>query len=321
MLALGLVILVVTIVSALYLPLDRSATETKEITINKGDGLISVANLLTKENIIRNRYIFIVYAMAAGNERSIKAGKYRVSSGQNIPKIVKVLSSGLAVAEGVRITIPEGLNVFEINRIVIKAGVPKSGGIMKTEIIASEGWLFPDTYLFDPDDTAEDIAKRMRDNFDRKIKELKDSGVQIPDAKLNEIIIVASILEKEVRNQADMKLVAGVIDKRLELDMPLELDATVAYGVCLPEYISGHYCDVSEVNLVDNIKIDSVYNTYSRKGLPAGPISNPGLMSIIAALNPEPSDYLYYLSAENGETIFSKTAAEHIKARQKYLGL
>ena len=172
----------------------------------------------------------------------------------------------------------------------------------------------------------------MRENFETKIMAV-DNLSELNSDRLSRVIIVASILEKEVKTEQDMRLVAGIIEKRLQLGMPFEIDATVAYGVCRQKFLLGlssatfedskvaldKYCDVSLVNIVDNIPVDSAYNTYKRKGLPAGPISNPGLKAINAALDPQTSDYLYYLSAKDGTTIFSKTAAEHIRARQKYL--
>src|SRR4030042_2619695 len=99
--------------------------------------------------------------------------------------------------------------------------------------------------------------------------------------------------------------------------MPLQIDATVTYGACYPKFLVGQYCDVSLANIIDNLKVGTSYNTYANKGLPAGPISNPGLVAIEAVLNPEKSDYLYYLFAKAGTTIFSKTAAEHERARNK----
>ena len=162
-------------------------------------------------------------------------------------------------------------------------------------------------------DKTGEIIKKMWENFEEKTRGLTIT----PQA-----VIVASMLEKEVRKAEDMALVAGIIYKRLELGMPLQIDATVAYGSCLNIWTSQvqRTCDVTEINLIENIKIDSPYNTYTRKGLPLGPISNPGLRALNAALNPVASDYLYYLSArDDGRTIFSKTAEEHQLNRKKYL--
>ncbi|MDP3697075.1 MAG: endolytic transglycosylase MltG, partial [Candidatus Taylorbacteria bacterium] len=136
-------------------------------------------------------------------------------------------------------------------------------------------------------------------------------------------LIIASMLEKEVREPQDMALVAGIIYKRLELGMLLQIDAAVTYGACLErarnQSIYG-FCDVSQIGVANFLDIDSPYNLYLRSGLPAGPISNPGEEAIKAALNPEKSDYLFYLSAKSdGRTIFSRTAAEHERNRVKYL--
>jgi len=137
-------------------------------------------------------------------------------------------------------------------------------------------------------------------------------------------IIIASMLEREVQSDEDMRLVAGIMYKRMEIGMPLQIDATVAYGACLrqaEENNFGKNCDTSFIGVAREIPIDSKYNTYTRKGLPDGPISNPGLRAIDAAKNPKESPYLYYLSTRDGETIFSRTGAEHEANRRKYLGL
>jgi len=120
-------------------------------------------------------------------------------------------------------------------------------------------------------------------------------------------------------------LVAGIIRNRLARKMPLQIDATVAYGACLRRFIVGNYkkdCDVSQIGVGAEIRIDSGYNSYMRLGLPVGPIANPGITAIQAVLNPQKSDYLYYLSTRDGsQMIFSKTAAEHAANRRKYLGI
>ena len=206
------------------------------------------------------------------------------------------------VPNDVQATIPEGKNIADIDRILFKAKIAENGALLKPEYIALEGMLFPDTYRFDRGSSAEDIIARMRKDYSQK-----------------DALIIASILEKEVRTENDMKIVAGIIEKRLAAGMALQIDATVAYGVCYPEFLKGRYCDVSKVNLVDNKKLDSAYNTYTRTGLPVGPISNPGLKALMAAQNPQSSEYWYYLSAKDGTTIFSRTLEEHNIARVKYL--
>jgi UPF0755 protein len=144
---------------------------------------------------------------------------------------------------------------------------------------------------------------------------------------LRDTLLKASILEKEARREEDMRLVAGVIENRLDRGMLLQIDATVSYGACLRKFQSLIVsklkdCDVSQIPVGAEIRIDGPYNTYTRKGLPPGSIANPGIKAIQAVLNPTKSDYLYYLSIRDGsQMIFSKTAAEHAANRRKYLGI
>lgn len=296
-----------------FLPLDRSADKPLEFVVQKGDGSAKVARLLDEQGLVRNRYLFIGYTLLVGKEKDFKAGRYLISSAMSIPKIVEIFSEGRAEPEGIKVTIPEGLNSGEIVAVLGK----NFKGLKISDFQKNEGYLFPDTYWFDDEENGEEIIKKMADNFNIKTKELVP---KISVSKLYEAVVVASMLEKEVRKPEDMALVAGIIYKRLELGMLLQIDATVAYGVCLLKWLNQKACDVSQVNLIENIKIDSQYNTYTRKELPSGPISNPGLKALSAALNPVASDYLYYLTAkEDGRTIFSKTAEEHARNRVKYL--
>jgi len=307
-LSLSLVLFLLT-----FLPLAKPGGVSKEFVIQKGDSSAKVARLLAEQALVRSRYLFIGYTLLAGKEKEFKAGRYLISPAMSVSEIVKIFSEGRAEPEGIIVTIPEGLNSGEIAQVLGK----NFNGLKNSDFQKNEGYLFPDTYWFKEGETGGEIIKKMTDNFEVKTRGLV---TEISVSKLHEAVIIASLLEKEVKTENDMRLVAGIIYKRLELGMPLQTDATVAYGACLSKWLSQRICDVVQVNLIENIKIDSPYNTYTRKGLPVGPISNPGLKSLNAALNPITSDYLYYLSAkEDGRTIFSKTAAEHQRNREKYL--
>lgn len=216
------------------------------------------------------------------------------------------------VSNDVSVTIPEGKNIGEIDALLTTAGVISPGALLASASFPLEGTLFPDTYRFNRNSSVEEIVKKMQGNFERRATEQK--LVITPSS-----LIISSLLEKEVRTEEDMRLVAGIIDKRRSVGMALQIDASVAYGVCQKLFVQGKYCEVSQVNLVDNLKRDSAYNTYTRTGLPVGPISNPGIKALRAALNPMTSAYWYCLSAPDGTTIFSKTLDEHNRARARYL--
>lgn len=329
----GSIVLAALLVGAVlvFWPVGSGTGESVEFVIENGQTLVTAANLLAEQNLILNRTLFVGYAIFLGKEKKFKAGRYLIPLPVSTWGLVRTFSRGEAEPDNIRVTIPEGTNIADVDKIFAEATLTMPGDLLSYNlkhgsVLAQEGYLFPDTYFFKRPEagqmgSVEEIVAKMKENFNEKTKDIF-AGRFMGKGGIGRgyrAIIIASILEKEVKTEEDMKLVAGIIEKRLELGMPLQIDATVAYGVCLNDFFVGKYCDVSQANLVDNIPIDSEYNTYSRKGLPLGPISNPGLKAINAALNPVSSDYLFYLSARDGTTIFSKTAAEHEHARQKYL--
>ncbi len=172
-----------------------------------------------------------------------------------------------------------------------------------------EGYIFPDTYEIRKEENLEEIIIKTLQNLDSKLT--KDIREDIDQQKrtIFEIITMASMIEKEVRTLEDKKIVSGILWKRLENNMPLQVDATIFY-------ITGKKGTAISI---EELKIDSLYNTYKYMGLPLGPICNPGLESIISAVYPEASDFWFYLSTPEGETIFSKTLKEHNIAKAKYL--
>jgi len=270
-----------------YLPVNHSE-EMVRFLVKKGDTARDVAENLKDNGLIRYEIAFRAYASLIDKADKLVIGEYELSSSMNIPEIVNKLSSGDRIKR--MITIIEGWDLKDIKEYLEEQGI-------KGEIDSSlEGYLFPDTYELSPEDKIDDVVKMMTDNFNDKVGEISSDD-----------IIMASLLEKEVITLEDKKIVSGILWKRLEADMPLQVDATITY-------LTGK----SKVSL-DDLEIDSHYNTYKYKGLPVGPICNPGLESIEAAENPIESDYWFYLSTSEGETIFSKNFKEHQQAIEKYL--
>ncbi|OGM98640.1 MAG: hypothetical protein A2915_02245 [Candidatus Yanofskybacteria bacterium RIFCSPLOWO2_01_FULL_41_34] len=290
--------------------------EPKVVVIKGGVGAYAIAEILKQEGIITNKFLFVAYTFITGNEKKLQAGNYLFKPGVTVPDIINSVSNGLAESDDIIVTIPEGFNVWEIDKRLASFGLIVEGEFAR-KYQPQEGEFFPDTYRFSKEgETVDTIAEKMKNNLDRNI------------------LTIASILEKEAREEEDMRLVAGVIRNRLAKKTPLAIDATVSYGACLRDLqvrlvniskyqnIKYKNCDVTQVGVGAEIKIDGPYNTYTRQGLPPGPISNPGIKSISAALNPATTPYFYYLSTRDGsQIIFSKTAAEHAANRRKYLGL
>jgi len=302
----------------------------KEITIKEGQGAYAIADILKREGVIENKFVFIAYAIVTGNEKKLQAGRYLFKPGDTIPSIVNSIASGFAETDDIVVTIPEGFNVWEIDKRLAQFGLITEGVFAK-KYQSQEGQFFPDTYRFDKEgETVDTIAEKMKNHLNLKFKEFY---LIFNSLVLRDTLTRASILEKEARSEEDMRLVAGIIRNRLAKKMPLQIDATVAYGACLRTIINNQdtitkqnqnykYCDVSQVPVGVEISIDSPYNSYMRAGLPPGPIANPGIMAIQAVLNPQKSDYLYYLSTRDGsQMIYSKTASEHVANRRKYLGI
>lgn len=299
-------------------PLDAP----KEVKIKEGQGAYVIADILKKEGVIENKFVFIAYALVTGNEKKLQAGRYLFKPGDTVHGIVYSIASGFAETNDIVITIPEGFNVWEIDKRLVQFGLITEGEFAK-KYQQQEGQFFPDTYRFDKEgETVDTIADKMKNHLNLKFKEF---SLIFSSLVLRDTLTRASILEKEARSEEDMRLVAGIIRNRLAKKMPLQIDATVSYGACLRRFVAGNFkknCDVTQMPVGAEIRIDSEYNSYMRLGLPVGPIANPGITAIQAVLNPQASDYLFYLSTRDGsQMIYSKTATEHAANRRKYLGI
>jgi UPF0755 protein len=287
--------------------------------VNAGDGFREVAQNLYAARLIRSPLVFDIFSLMDGRAFTLKPGWYRLSPSMDAPQIIVVLSGG--GAGKVTVVIPEGSNIYDIDRILSNALVIPSGTFVTAARAQNlEGRLFPDTYQFYTGSNVKEIIHEMTSDFNMKADPLfvaAPAGGTSTFMDETSTLIIASIVQKEVPEQNDEELVAGIILKRMAVRMPLDIDATICYAKLLVASTStAKACSLSALDF----KIDSPYNTYLNKGLPPGPIGNPGTSAITAALHPQGSPYLYYLSdPATGKTIFAKTLDEQNQNRVKYL--
>ncbi len=291
------ILILACLVGVIFLPRSQKSTEEVIFRIEKGQGSREIAAALQKEGLIWWSPLFQVYVLASGKFGGLQAGTYLLSPSMNIPKIAEKIASGDIAKE--KITIIEGWNLKDIGFYFENKGMFQAEELYdeRKEI---EGYFFPDTYEIKVGESLDKIIQRAVDNFNTKT-----AGLEITP----QIVIMASLIEKEVKTPEDKRLVSGILWKRLRAGIPLQVDATITY-------ITGK--KTTKIPPED-LRIDSPYNTYKYYGLPPGPICNPGLESIKAALNPQDSQFWYYLSIPEGKTIFSKTLDEHNIAKAKYL--
>jgi len=307
----------------IYVPKNIFPSQNIEYIAPKGWGDEEISDELQKIGIIKNNYAFRAYVIISGNNGKIQAGKYLLSANMPISEIVEKMAKGKVVKES--ITILEGWNLKQITDYLIEKNICNQDEFSqinkkdfsneflfledKPKDLSLEGYIFPDTYEISIGETCEQIIKKSLNNFAKKINQEFILEIIRQKKSVFDIIRLASILEKEVASLKDKKIVAGILNNRLESGMPLQVDSSI-------NYITGKN-DAGA--LIVDTKIDSPYNTYKYAGLPLGPISNPGLDSITAVIYPTESNYFYYLSAKDGTTIFSRTLQEHNLARVKYL--
>ncbi|HEX37372.1 MAG TPA: endolytic transglycosylase MltG [Candidatus Cloacimonetes bacterium] len=286
----------------------------KTIVIEKGTSAQYIAKELQRKQIIPSATLFLVVEKFLPSDRQLRYGKFNFAGWFSFMDVMHKLTSGEVVTN--RITIPEGYTIRRIASLLSKKELVDYSKFMSlcvdSVFIDSlglgihnlEGFLFPDTYYIPYFADERFIVKMMVDNFFMQWNIIQPKAIAFDS--LYKIVILASIVEREAIYDDERPLIAGVYTKRLKENMLLQADPTVAYALELNR--------ISRSNIsYEDLKINSVYNTYRYRGLPPTPICNPGIQSLIAALHPQETDYLFFFAGKDKRHIFSKTYREHLK--------
>jgi UPF0755 protein len=292
------------------------------VTLDAGKNVVQFAQELEDMQVIKSKKVFLTLIEKLQVGKQIKGGTYVFTDSEHVLRILDRLVKGEYGYTPVRITFPEGYTSYAMAKAIqVKFPHITPEDFMK-EVEGKEGKLFPDTYFFYPYVTAAEIEKALDQNFNRRIAKLKDqfefnqdqasttNSEIISGYTFDEILIMASIVEKEVRTAEDKALVADLFWRRIKNGMPLQADSTLTY-------VTGKGSDT--LTLAELKDKENPYNSYVFKSLPPTPISNPGLVSIQAALNPKSNPYVFFLSDKEGNTHFSETYKEHLRLKEKYL--
>lgn len=308
-----------------YFPLAPQG-EAVTITIEQGKSVDAIAQQLTGEHVVSRSWLFVVYVRLTRRSDMLQAGSHDLFRNSSVADVARILSGGDArPTNEVRVTIPEGLNSTEIQAIFNRDGIEARGfdNAVASRYLTGlpaflfdgrpagsswEGYLFPDTYNFFANATGDEILTRMVQNLVSKIDNDRRVALETSSLSFFEVLTLASIVEKELRTTEERRIGAGVFLQRLRDNYPLESDATINFitnkGKTRPSY--------------DDLATESRYNTYTHKGLPPGPITNPSLDAIDAVLHPTQTDDYYFLTTPDGHAVFSKTFDEHLKNKAQY---
>ena len=291
--------------------------------IEKGEGGIQIGENLQKEGIISSKIYFWLYLKSKDMSSKIYPGDYLLSGEMSIPEIAVIITNPKKVYE--KVLFKEGWTAKQMaeeleghgfdGEVFLKLVEKPSQEIInqfpvladKPKIASLEGYLFPDTYYFSREATPEGILKKILNNTEMRIGDGLRTEIKKQGKTIFDILIMASIVEREVGDKEERKTVSGIFWNRLEIGQALQSDATLSY--VLEDKVDSHS--------LEQLKLDSPYNTYLYKGLPAGPVSNPGISAIEAAIYPEKTNFFYFFTAGE-QTIFSKTFEEHVANRNKY---
>ncbi len=290
------------------MPPTPSDKTPKMFVISKGEGVRQIANNLAAEGLIKDPVIFFLFVKQQGLEGKIQAGEFRLFPSMSLINVTKALQVGTFDRY---MTIPEGKRAEEIAEI-LQTNLSTYEDSWLPRLRFEEGYLFPDTYSFAKDVDIETVIATMKANFEKKYLSIPTSTTLSKE----QIVVIASMVEREAKLDEDRPLVASVMLNRLRIGMPLQIDATVQYALGYNNFEKTWW--KKNVTLED-LRINSPYNTYINTGLPPKPIANPGSEALKAVLEAPDTGYIYYISdPKTGKNVYAKTLTEHNANIKKY---
>ena len=327
--AISIILLVIIFMATFVItqigPYNKNNKEDIVIDIPSGSTLNQIADILKENNLIKNKTLFKLYVRVSDNSSKLKSGKYLFNQTYSNKEIIEDISSGKIYNDGIKITIPEGSTSKEIVSILVgqKLGNEESYEklisnpkefynqfkFLKEEDITSlEGFLYPSTYYFDENASEKEVLSVMLSQFNKVYTDkLRDRQKELK-MTIEQVVNLASIVEKEAVLDEDRPIIASVFYNRLKIGMPLQSDATIQYI----------FKERKKIVTYKDLEIDSPYNSYKNKGLPPTPIASPGIKSIEATLYPEKTEYLYFVAKMDGGNNYSTNYEDHLKYVKEY---
>lgn len=306
-------------------PFDKDSKKEIVVDIPNGSSTKDIAKILYDNKLIKNELVFEYNAKISNEAVNFKAGKYKLKQSQTNNQIIDIIASGKVFNEGTKVTFPEGLTYKETIELLVKSNLGEKETFEKLinspkefyeefeflkeeDIISLEGFLYPSTYYFDEKSSEKEILSVMLNQFKKVYENNLKENLEDTELTLQEVVNLASIVEKEAVLDEDRPIIASVFFNRLDIDMPLQSDATIQYA----------FDERQEIVYYKDLEIDSPYNSYKNKGLPPTPIANPSVKSMEAVIYPDNTDYLYFVATMDGGNNYSTNYEDHLKFVKEY---
>lgn len=298
---------------------DKYPSGTAVLEVPQGATSGEIASLLERRSVIRSERLFVMAVMLEDLDDQLKSGEYEIKAGMTLDQIISMLASGEVMLR--KVTVPEGTSLYEISEILGKQKITDSkkfiglamdsgyaGSLLGTQVKSLEGYLYPDTYMFRKNSSPKEVIRAMTDRFKHIYEGVR--GLNSTGLSDHEVVILASMIEKETGYDYEKRDISAVFHNRLQRGMRLECDPTAVYrpGVFYKAEVTR-----------EDLRAKTPYNTYRFSGLPLGPISNPSKASILAALSPSDADHLFFVSKGDGTHEFSDSYRKHLRLVNKYI--